>query len=101
MSRYQAPKVCTAPRRAVAGLPRLVLLGLMVAGCGPREAAAQSAQGRPFRTLSPMPLPSGMQSLDVGAEFRSSANPEPLLGHAEGDLLRIPELRYRIGFGRA
>jgi hypothetical protein len=73
----------------------------MVAAVGPRRAAAQSAEGRPFRTLAPTPLPAGAQEFGVGAEFRSSAVPEPLLASAEGDLLGVPELRYRIGFGRA
>ena len=64
-------------------------------------ASAQSLDGHPFRTMSPTPLRGGAQELEVGLEYRASAVPQPLLSDETGDLLRVPELRYRIGFGRA
>lgn len=63
--------------------------------------AAQSLEGHPFRTLSPTPLRSGGHVFELGLEHRSSAVPQPLLSDEEGDLTRVPEMRYRIGFGRA
>ena len=79
---------------------RATLLAVSIAlACGP--AAAQSLDGQPFRTLSPTPLRSGGSELQVGAEYRSHAVPQPLLADEEGDHLQAPELRYRIGFGRA
>ena len=102
MSRSQAPGNCCVHQPVEGGrLVKLVVLAGMLLLAQPRSAGAQSAEGRPFRTLAAAPLPAGTQALDVGAEYRTSVNPEPLLGEAEGDLLGVPELRYRIGFGRA
>lgn len=64
-------------------------------------AAAQSLDGHPYRTMSATPLPLGAHVLEFGLEHRTSAVPQPLLSPVQGDLTRAPEIRYRIGFGRA
>jgi hypothetical protein len=76
-------------------------LALTMSALVPLAARAQSLDGQPFRTLSADALELGLHSLEVGAEWRSSIVPVPLLSAAGGDLVQAPELRYRIGFGRA
>lgn len=78
-----------------ASLPALAL----ALTCG--SVSAQSLDGHPFRTLSPTALRAGGHEVQVGADYRTNAVTQPLLSAREGDLLQAPEIRHRIGFGRA
>jgi hypothetical protein len=87
------PGVPTVHRRLTG--PALLL------ALGAASASAQSLDGHPFRTLSPTPLASRDQVLEVGLDYRSGVVPQPLLSDEPGDLTQVPEVRYRLGFGRA
>lgn len=63
--------------------------------------AAQSLDGHPFHALSPATLPWGGHIIETGLEYRTSTVPSPLTADDKGDLLKAPEIRYRVGFGRA
>lgn len=78
-----------------ASLP-VIALALTCASVG-----AQSLDGHPFRTLSPTALRAGGHEVQIGADYRTNAVTQPLLSDGAGDLLQAPEVRHRIGFGRA
>jgi hypothetical protein len=81
--------------------PRPAILAAALVAASAAAASAQSLDGHPFRTLSPTPLRPGAQVFELGLEHRTSAVPQPLLSDEAGDLTRVPEVRYRLGFGRA
>jgi hypothetical protein len=81
-----------------------VLLGAVTAGSlllAPARAGAQALDGQPFRTMDAATLRLGEHSIEIGAEYRSKVAPVPILSPVRGDLLQVPEIRWRMGFGRA
>jgi hypothetical protein len=79
----------------------LASLALFTALAAPLTARSQALDGQPFRTLSASVLDHGQHELGVGAEWRSSIVPVPLLSPVTGDLLQVPVVKWRMGFGRA
>ncbi len=87
-----------APRPVAVRALLALIAPLLLSASGAR---AQALEGHPFRVLSPTPLASGAHIIEIGGEHRTGVTPQPLLSPATGDLTRFPEVRYRLGFGRA